>query len=148
VRTDARLVLVAHSMGGLVARRYLQRYGARRRVAGLCTIGSPHRGSALARWARGRAAAQMRPGNAWLSALPLPAATLPTLSIWSDADNFVAPADSSRLDGARNLQLAGRGHFELLRDAEVHRAVEGFLTGLAAGIRPLDAAPVRVAPAA
>ncbi|MEW6609384.1 MAG: alpha/beta fold hydrolase, partial [bacterium] len=44
---NAKLNIVAHSQGGLVARYYLQRGGADK-VKRLITIGTPHRGSGLA----------------------------------------------------------------------------------------------------
>ncbi|GGM40495.1 hypothetical protein GCM10007977_047400 [Dactylosporangium sucinum] len=45
---QARLVLVAHSMGGLVARWYAERLGGAEFVRAVVTIGTPHRGSANA----------------------------------------------------------------------------------------------------
>jgi hypothetical protein len=43
--TDAQLVLVAHSMGGLVARHYLELLGGWRDTRLLITFGTPYRGS-------------------------------------------------------------------------------------------------------
>lgn len=54
-----QVIVVAHSMGGLVARAYLRAHGARR-VAHVITLGSPHHGTALAGLAPGRNAEQMR----------------------------------------------------------------------------------------
>jgi pimeloyl-ACP methyl ester carboxylesterase len=45
---DARLILVCHSMGGLVARWYLDREGGAAYTNALITIGTPHRGAASA----------------------------------------------------------------------------------------------------
>jgi pimeloyl-ACP methyl ester carboxylesterase len=50
---DARIAIIAHSMGGLVARYYLealefQGHEGRRSVQSLITLGTPHRGSPLA----------------------------------------------------------------------------------------------------
>src|SRR5205814_5001162 len=42
--------LVAHSMGGLASRAYLQSGGYRRDVAALVTVGTPHRGSIAAQF--------------------------------------------------------------------------------------------------
>jgi len=42
---DARVVLIGHSMGGLVARWYLQRCGGAEVVSKLITLGTPYRGS-------------------------------------------------------------------------------------------------------
>lgn len=42
---DARLIIVAHSMGGLVARYFLEKLGGWRDTRMLVTLGTPHRGS-------------------------------------------------------------------------------------------------------
>jgi len=123
--TGARSVtLVAHSMGGLVARAYLRRYGPAK-VRQAIMIGAPHRGSVHARMFPGVSLAQLRPGNAWLAALnadPLPLVP-PVVSIWSWHDSMVAPQLSARLEGAHNVELVGIGHNALLTDPEVARLV-------------------------
>ncbi|MGZ8318764.1 MAG: alpha/beta fold hydrolase [Telluria sp.] len=117
-----RLVIVAHSMGGLVARAYLRAHGAAR-VARVITLGTPHHGTSLAALGIGANAAQMRragqggsPESAWLHALAdsESAATRALVtSIYSHHDNIVAPQTSSHLPGARNLQFGGVGHVAL-----------------------------------
>jgi triacylglycerol esterase/lipase EstA (alpha/beta hydrolase family) len=42
---DARVVLICHSMGGLVARHYLEVLGGYKDAKALITFGTPHRGS-------------------------------------------------------------------------------------------------------
>lgn len=120
-RTGAqRVVILGHSMGGLVARGYLARHTAAR-VACLITLGSPHRGSELAAAGPGRNARQMRPGSAWLAAMaswPLPQG-LPVTAIYSAHDNFVVPQAAQRLEGAENVVLKGVGHLQLLFSREV-----------------------------
>ena len=120
-RTGAReVMLVTHSMGGLVALAYLRRHGAasvRRWVA----IGAPFAGSVHARGFVGVSLAQLRPGNAWLRALDprAPAGGPPVVSIWSWHDSMVTPQTSSRLSGAIDVPLAGVGHNALLREPAV-----------------------------
>jgi len=46
----AKVTLVAHSMGGLVAHIYLQEYGGAAKVSKLITLGTPHFGSGEAFW--------------------------------------------------------------------------------------------------
>jgi len=136
----AGVALVGHSMGGLVARAYLRRYGDER-VTQLMTIGTPHHGSILACIVPGACLAQMRPGNAWLAALnqdegaPLP---VPTVSIWSRHDSMVVPQASCVLEGVENIALTGIGHNALLRDERVHALIAQRLT-----IIDTRAAPVR-----
>ncbi len=115
-------ILVGHSMGGLVSRAYLRRHGAAR-VAKLITLGSPHRGSMLAKLGLGENGRQMVPGSAWLAGLNAPGAVpLPeTVSIYSCQDNYVMPQDSSVLEGAKIVPLAGIGHLEMAFSPEIER---------------------------
>lgn len=124
-RTGARdVLLVTHSMGGLVALAYLRRHGGTA-VRRLVAIGAPFRGSAHARGFVGQSLAQLRPGNAWLAALDAraPAGGPPVVSIWSWHDSMVAPQTSSVLPGATDVALVGIGHNALLRDPQVLRRV-------------------------
>jgi predicted alpha/beta hydrolase family esterase len=117
----SRVALVCHSMGGLVARAYLRRYGPGR-VERIITIGTPHHGSMLAWMYFGRCLAQMRPGNAWLAELNHDEAStcpVPITSIWSRHDSLVAPQASSELACAKSVPLVGIGHNALLNDPRV-----------------------------
>jgi triacylglycerol esterase/lipase EstA (alpha/beta hydrolase family) len=93
------VILVGHSMGGLVARAYLQRHGESR-VAGLVTLGTPHQGSRLAHIGYGENARQMRPGSPWLQALASPAPVVDTVVIYSPHDNFVMPQSQTATAGS------------------------------------------------
>lgn len=112
----AKVVLVGHSMGGLVARAVMQRADCADQVAGVLTLGSPHHGTRHAEHSRGRCAEQMRPDSAWLKDLAareqggFPA---PVTSLYSVHDNVIAPQDSSRLEGARHVVVGGVGHLAL-----------------------------------
>ncbi|HET7402289.1 MAG TPA: alpha/beta fold hydrolase, partial [Usitatibacter sp.] len=120
-----RVVLVAHSMGGLAARLYLARRGSAR-VARLVTIGSPHRGTWLAPWGLGANARQMRPGSEFLRELAAREAGLDhpeALSIYSMHDDMIAPQDASRLEWSRNVALRGYGHISLFHAPEVLQLV-------------------------
>ena len=117
-----RVLLAGHSMGGLVARAYLQRCG-HARVAGLVTLGTPHQGSHLASIGPGKNARQMRPGNPWLQNLANPAAVLDTLAIYSPHDNFVMPQSNSQLSGTANYPIDGLGHLAMLYSPRVAQAL-------------------------
>ena len=121
-----QVILVGHSMGGLVSRAYLQRYGAAR-VARLVTLGTPHHGSVLARLGFGDNGRQMRPHSAWLQALAEPPATVGTVAIYSPHDNFVMPPSLLELRGAQNLTIDGVGHLAMLYSP---RVVQALLTAL------------------
>ena len=120
-----QVALVGHSMGGLVARAYLRRYGAQK-ISSVMTLGTPHHGSIHAWVFPGICLGQLRPGNVWLAELnrtqgsPLP---VRFVSLWSWHDSMVAPQTSSRLEGAENIELTGIGHNALLGDDRVFALV-------------------------
>ena len=136
------LIIVAHSMGGLVARAWLRVHGAHQ-VARVITLGTPHHGTRLAGFGVGRNAAQMRRAhidtspptcagdgleNAWLGALAAgeSAQTRALItSIYSHHDNIVSPQTSGLLEGARNLAFGGVGHVALGRNRRVLACVMG-----------------------
>ena len=108
-----QVVLIAHSMGGLVCRSYLARHG-RQRVERLVTIASPHAGTELARIGIGQNAREMEPGSLWLRDLATEAVPVPTISICTPHDNYVMPQDNQRLPDAIDVELAGIGHLAVL----------------------------------
>lgn len=112
-----RVILVGHSMGGLVARRYVARYGDSA-VRAVVTLGTPHQGTEIARLGLGACAREMVPGSAFLRALP---ATLvpPLVSIYSAHDNFIMPQGPCLVTGARNVALAGVGHLHMVLSRRV-----------------------------
>jgi len=107
-----KLVIVAHSMGGLVARAYLRTHGVRH-VAKLITLGTPHHGTVFARLGAGENGRQMIPGSAWLRRLNADALTLPVVSLFSCQDNIVVPQESAVLAGAKIVRLSGMGHVSM-----------------------------------
>jgi len=121
-----KVVVVAHSMGGLVTRAYLRKYGGAK-IARVITLATPYRGSVHAYLVPGQLASQLRPDNPYLNALDLPAdASMPPIvSLWSWHDSMVAPQTSSRLDGAENIPLTGVAHNALLGDPRVFEIVLG-----------------------
>jgi triacylglycerol esterase/lipase EstA (alpha/beta hydrolase family) len=117
----SRLAIVGHSMGGVVARAYLRRYGGTK-IASMMSLGAPHHGSVHAWLFPGACLAQLRPGNSWLAGLTDSEAapgTVRIVSLWSWHDSMVAPQTSSRLAGAENIELFGIGHNALLGDRRV-----------------------------
>lgn len=112
-----QVVLVCHSMGGLVARTWIARHGGDTRVAKLITLASPHHGTKLARFGVGRNVRQMKYGNEWLLKLAADECAktvgVPVVSIYTENDNLVYPPESAELPGATNIKLARVGHVSL-----------------------------------
>ena len=108
-----QVVLIAHSMGGLVCRSYLARHG-KQRVERLITIASPHAGTELARIGLGQNAREMETGSLWLRDLATEDVPVPTISIRTAHDNYVMPQDNQRLPGGIDIELDGIGHLAVL----------------------------------
>jgi triacylglycerol esterase/lipase EstA (alpha/beta hydrolase family) len=103
-------------------------------LARLITLGTPHHGTALARFGLGQNAFQMRPGSAWLRQLASSedfATRALVTSLYTHHDNIVSPQESSRLEGARNLEFGGVGHVALGSNPRVLAAVMQELAALA-----------------
>ena len=117
-----RLILVGHSMGGLVARAYLRRHGADK-VERLVTLGTPHRGSELARFGCGQNAREMRPGSDWLRTLASERPQIETLALYSPHDNYVLPQANLGWPGTPQRTLDGLGHLAMLFSPRVAQAL-------------------------
>jgi triacylglycerol lipase len=153
--------VVGHSLGGLIARYYVQRLGGDARVHTLCTLGTPHAGTFSARITSQKLVKQLRPGSDIMLELAEPAPGVRTrfVAFWSDLDQMIIPKRSARIDhpdlSARNVLLRGVGHMSLPIDGRVVREITTLLAHLdedgstvTAGITPIDATPVAVVPEA
>jgi triacylglycerol lipase len=109
-------VIVAHSMGGLAVRRWWAECGDTARVHRLITIGTPHQGTWLARFAMSHNARQMRPGSAWLQTLaarePLDRAAGVTC-FFGHCDNIVFPPRYGVMPEAEARHLPGVAHVHM-----------------------------------
>lgn len=127
-----RLVIIAHSMGGLVTRAWMKRYGCER-VAKVVTIASPHAGTVHAKLGAGRNAVDMCRGSAFFAGLcdgeGEKGPGIPFTSIYTVHDNLVTPQETSRLPWAKNIVLHGEGHVGVLNAPALHRAVLAELAG-------------------
>ncbi|MDH4229392.1 MAG: alpha/beta fold hydrolase [Nitrospirota bacterium] len=117
VSPSRQVDIVAHSMGGLIAARYIGFHPGR--VRRLVTVGTPFAGTRTWALSTGQSLAQMRPGSEFLRETTghpeFPGATAVT-SIYSRFDHVVLPFDSSRLShaGVTNIELQGIDHGALL----------------------------------
>jgi triacylglycerol esterase/lipase EstA (alpha/beta hydrolase family) len=119
--------VIAHSMGGLVARAYLGVRGAESGIGRLITLGTPHQGTLALRWlGLDPMVAQMRPGSPVLRRLAA-ADAVPTLAecvaIYSADDALVVPASAAYYPGAFNVELRGLGHNSMLFSPRVYELV-------------------------
>lgn len=137
-------VVVAHSMGGLAVRgwwagRGSESHGAQgdkhaaaadEPVHHVITLGTPHHGTWLARFAMTPNARQMRQGSPWLQAL---AAREPVgrgarfTCFYSHCDNIVFPPRTATLAGADNRHLSGVAHVHMAERPEPWEELQRWL---------------------
>ncbi|MER8085307.1 esterase/lipase family protein [Streptomyces sp. NPDC058316] len=120
--------IVGHSLGGLIARYYVQRLGGDQRVRTLVTLGTPHGGTAVAPLASAHPIVrQMRTGSAPIEELrrPAPGCRTRFVSFWSELDRLIVPAEAACIDhpdlDVLNVRVSGIGHLAL----PVHPTVAG-----------------------
>ncbi|MFJ8973229.1 lipase family alpha/beta hydrolase [Streptomyces anulatus] len=112
--------IVGHSLGGLIARYYVQRLGGDRRVRTLVTLGTPHGGTAVAPGAGIHPIVrQMRGGSSVIEELhsPAPGCRTRFVSFWSELDQVMVPVETACVDhpdlDAVNVRVTGIGHLAL-----------------------------------
>ncbi|OKI39374.1 lipase [Saccharothrix sp. CB00851] len=94
-----RVHVVGHSLGGLIARYYVQRLNGDARVRTLVTLGTPHQGTLTAYLVPTSLTRQLRPGSDLLSELAEPSRPCRTrfVVVWSEMDQVVVPQRNARL---------------------------------------------------
>lgn len=122
--------IVAHSMGGLIARYFVQLLGGDGLVRNLITLGTPHRGTSLSRYSllpRIRELSPDSPTIKTLSGCTPPRLTQAT-SISGALDILMWPRDCVWWPGVRNIHLEGVGHAGLLFSRRVVRILKANLS--------------------
>jgi triacylglycerol lipase len=124
-----RIHIVAHSLGGLVARYYAQVLGGDAHVDTLVTLGTPHGGTRAARLLPRIVpyplVAQLRPGSALLGELAAPAPGCRTRFVCfaAELDRLVLPRSAALMDhpdlDVRNISVPGTGHHALTVNGHV-----------------------------
>jgi len=122
------VIVLAHSKGGLIGKHVMSASPEASRVDRMIAIATPFSGSAYARFAPIRSLRAFSPSNAGLLQL---AANLVVnariVSIYSSFDPHIP--GGSHLQGATNIKLGTMGHFRLLSDPRLLRAVDEQLAG-------------------
>lgn len=154
-----RVHVVGHSLGGLVARYYVQRLGGDARVHTLVTLGSPHAGTYAAHLLPSQICRQLRPNSALIRELAEPARCRTRfLAFCGELDQLIVPQGAARLDHpdliARNVLRPGVGHMSLPIDGAVIHEISTTLAHLdtdgatvTPGVTPIEAVAGRRADA-
>ncbi|GED90710.1 hypothetical protein TNCT6_77950 [Streptomyces sp. 6-11-2] len=129
------VVVIGYSLGGLIARYYVQRLGGDLQVPLVITLATPHGGSAAALLAPPHPLLrQLRPRSDLLAELAEPAVGCRTrfVAFYSDLDEVIIPATRGRIDHpdleACNVLVPGVGHLTLPVHQPVIDQVRSLLT--------------------
>ncbi|MEO6952536.1 MAG: hypothetical protein ABI321_12030 [Polyangia bacterium] len=121
--------IVAHSMGGLVARFYIERMGGAAKVQRLITVGTPHQGTRLGRFGLGLPGARdLVGGSPLLTDLGPVRPGAAYTSIWSRADAVIQPPESSSIAPAGTDEVFDDlGHLSLILSPRVVDVIDARL---------------------
>jgi triacylglycerol esterase/lipase EstA (alpha/beta hydrolase family) len=133
------IAIVAHSMGGLACRAYLNAATLEhnKRIFKVITLGTPHQGTVHASLGQGQNTRQMRRKSQWREALEGRERTEDVakfVCIMTHHDNIVAPQAMQTVIGAKTIELHGIGHVALAYSDEVLQLVINELQDLSQSI--------------
>jgi len=129
-RPDSKVILMGHSLGGLVCRRVAGNPLYRDRVAAMVTLGSPHKGSDLAWFGGNKMARDLMPGKATPNSVDaVPDPDCPELGIYTLVDDFVFPLDKLQTGrpGWKERACSPMSHVWMVYSKEVADMVIDFL---------------------
>ncbi len=144
-----RVHVVGHSLGGLLARYYVQKLGGDRYVHTLVTMGTPHQGTTMAR-ALGFAplVRQLTPQSPVIRALaePAPGCRTRFVAFHSDLDHLIVPSRFARIEhpdlNVRNVAVRGIGHLSMPNNGRIAFQIAAALRDLDPDGTPADAGNV------
>jgi triacylglycerol lipase len=128
--------IIGHSLGGLIARYYIQRLGGDARVHTCVTLGTPHQGTVAAKLLPWPLVKQVRPDSDLMGELDEPASGCRTrfVAFYSDVDQLIVPQRRARLRhpdlSSSNVRIHGVGHLSLPFHGEVVHQITGVLANL------------------
>ncbi|MBI2059597.1 MAG: hypothetical protein HYT87_07485 [Nitrospirae bacterium] len=113
---ESQVDVVAHSLGGVVARLAVSREKTAKRVHTLITLGAPHGGTYPARFANTKITKDLRPDSPLMRGLrrqPWPR-RVRGVTLWSKNDLFVLPPESATLQGTKKIDMTPFTHYSYL----------------------------------
>ena len=118
------VTLIAHSMGGIISKTYIEKYGSEK-ITAVVTIGTPWKGTLNHRIGIGRHVHQMSPESEFCkTSRPIP---VPHLSLWSSRDWVVIPSENSIHEEHNMHKITHSGHFGMLFSLDVFRIIHSFI---------------------
>ena len=117
-----KFILIGFSMGGIVARYYLQYLGGASQVDYFFSISTPHHGSKLAYLYPGKGMKQLRSNSSFINKLEENESILKDIklfSYWTPLDLIIIPSSSSRWEIAENKKFFSLLHLLMVFNKKV-----------------------------
>lgn len=135
------LVMIGHSMGGLVSAYYAEHLAPEGKVTDVIALGSPLQGTKLGAMGHGVNSIQMTTGSNFTRALAARIAASQSTryyQIASELDNMILPARAAFVgeNGERQRMLDDHGHVMLIFSRRVADQIAAWLTPVYAAIQP------------
>jgi triacylglycerol esterase/lipase EstA (alpha/beta hydrolase family) len=125
-----RVIIIAHSKGGLIGKYILAFHNQDERVEKVITIATPFQGSGIVKFVPHRALKELSPESSVVQALSeRKEVNHRIVSIFGIFDNHVWPESSCNLEGAKNIQVETYGHHRILFSAKVREIIMSEVEG-------------------
>lgn len=123
-----KTLLIGHSLGGLIAIR-MATLMPESAVAKVVTLGSPLKGTRLARFAVSKSVRGLLPGAPEIEETGRLAEKLEgkLVCFWSARDRLITPPESATSENGENVELEGIGHTGYHFDSKVHEQLRRIL---------------------
>lgn len=132
--------IIAHSLGGVVSRFFIQELEGHPMVGSLVTLGTPHRGTPVAHLAMSVSGRQLLPSSEVFAKLNAPEKLntfftethpkVPSLFLWADLDLLVPPKWANHIPNVPEhyfLKIPHHGHTSILVSSSAFRAAASFI---------------------
>lgn len=127
---EMQVDIVAHSMGGIISRYTIQRLGLAGSVRTFITLAAPHQGTYAAHYANTTLTKPLRPESDLIQDLNVDdLKRYPTrfVSIYSDRDVYVVPAEKMTHPDTENIFVPNVSHSQYLMSPRIFWAVASHL---------------------
>jgi len=127
---ESKADIVAHSLGGIIARYAIQRLGLADSVRTLITLAAPHQGTYAALYANTSLTKPLRPESDLIRDLnndDLKRYPVEFVAIYSDRDVYIIPAESATYPSIKNVFVPNISHSQHLVSPRVFRVVASCL---------------------
>ena len=122
---EKKVEIVAHSLGGVIARIAVMDHRLANSVKTLVTLGTPHQGTHSARLLNTANLRDLRPDSIFMEKLHRKKwpKNVKVLTFWSRSDLLILPPESATLPGIKAIEMTPFTHYSYLIDPKCWQSV-------------------------